>query len=608
MSVQPVPINVYTSSTSTINGNVNQMNLIGNGHMGATLMDRIVMSLKSNVASEVEWALASTYQQSFVAPDTIDFEKNEYLGKQLIKYFMVPFRLIQDGKADEISNSTVNLSLDALLSIRNSIQDITNQQWLSQIYEFKQDLADVLKLLVEWIYKDGPGFSLGRYKDQFVEYLFHTIDILDTLTCYYINNPKTDELFNLMLFISTNSSDKYLIIGSLNCLTHLLFTKADTISDNENKEFNNQNNAKSGDESLVPLYDNCIDNFTEEHLEHFLNYLLLNDPKLNVSVLDFIKQYLNSGASDKNQSLKESKFNRLSTLLQINSSKKNLHTLLKQLPVLLTTDVMLNEPITEHKIEEHLAKRSNHSSVPSEPPLLSSNLYDIISKFPEPMRSSVWLRCCYEPIFNDSYDDDTPSEGVIGEVTQISLWKAYEKQFEPIWKNKLAEFPELLPAVDFIKNVTNAFPNSEAMVVMLKNVEPPKKKFIIRGIQPRQFAVDIDVANYEALKKKVVVDKRDINEQLPIGSIDTAKFQQSLESLNSKILFSSTGLKLNKINLLAKDILDYIISQFQQFPNADELVNIFRLYNRSWLLQVVYSNPVLVEIDLVGHEYIKYLI
>lgn len=616
----PLPINVYQSSTQTP---ANQMTMIGNGHIGAGLMTRIIMSLKSSVESEVEWALSSLYQQSYIAPDTIDFEKTQFLGNKLIEYFMRPFNLIKLGDFNDINNKMINLSLDALLSLRNCIQDLKNQQWLSQVYEFKQYLIDVLKFLHKGFSTTGFPFVLHKYNDQFMEYLYHSIDILDTLTCYYINNPKTDELFNIILSILISSTDKYLIIGTLNCLTHLLFTRAEMVSDNENKEYNDQNAVAGVDgtnisavardevaeEALLPIFDNCIDNFNEDHLEHFLNYLLVNDPKLNVAVLDFLKQYLLSGASNKNQSVKQSRFNRLSKLLQINGLKHNLHTLFKQLPLLMVTDVRLNDPINDIGISQELAKRSTLASVPIETPLLTSDLYDIISKFNEPLRSSIWLRCCYEPIFSDSYDDtNSGSGGVIGEVTQISLWKAYEKQFEKIWMNKPNDYPELLPAVDFIKNVTKAFPNSEAMVVMPTDSENSKKKFIIRGIQPRQFAVGIDVGNYEAYRRKIVLDKRDIDENLPIGTVDQKKFQNSLKSLNSKILFTDNNLRYNKVNLHAKDALDFIIKEIPNFQNPDELVSIFRLYNRGWLLDLIYANPVLVELNLIGNDWVQYLV
>lgn len=319
----------------------------------------------------------------------------------------------------------------------------------------------------------------------------------------------------------------------------------------------------------------------------------------------FLKQYLSSGASIKNKTVEESRSIRLKQLLQLESTKANLHTIFKTLPSFIVEGIRLNEPEDlKGEIHEELINRTKYSSVPSQPPLLSEDLYDIISKFKEPLRSTTWLRCCYEPIFNDNYDNDNNS---IGEVTQISLWKAYEKQFEKVWKNRSKDDAELLQAVDFIKNVNNAFPNSEAMVVILNESEPTKKKFIIRGIQPRQFAVSIDHGNYDALKKKQTLSNFDTeNTNLPIGTVNVSKFQDNLNVFTQKIT-QLTDIKLNKINLAAKDALDIIINGLES--NGDlELMKVFKLYNSHWLLEVIYANPILLEKEVIDPKWLKYLL
>src|SRR5437764_4583538 len=76
------------------------------------------------------------------------------------------------------------------------------------------------------------------------------------------------------------------------------------------------------------------------------------------------------------------------------------------------------------------------------------------------------MRCCFEADPNS-------------EITQIALWHAYQARFTEY----VAMGRQLLPAADFIKNVSVAFKNAAAMVVPSQTGQP--QKFIIKGIRPR---------------------------------------------------------------------------------------------------------------------------
>ncbi len=96
------------------------------------------------------------------------------------------------------------------------------------------------------------------------------------------------------------------------------------------------------------------------------------------------------------------------------------------------------------------------------------DLLEQILKFEEPERSSHWLRACFE--------EDAESD-----ITQIALWQAYQSRF--------SEFntPQhvLLPAAEFIKNVSTTFTGANAQVI-----NGPNPKFIIKGIRPRHLLMD----------------------------------------------------------------------------------------------------------------------
>lgn len=104
----------------------------------------------------------------------------------------------------------------------------------------------------------------------------------------------------------------------------------------------------------------------------------------------------------------------------------------------------------------------------TEIPNIPLDLLEQILKCDEPERSTHWLRACFE--------EDSDSD-----ITQIALWQAYQSRFSEY------NTPQhgLLPAAEFIKNVSNTFPGANAQVI-----NGPNPKFIIKGIRPRHLPMD----------------------------------------------------------------------------------------------------------------------
>ncbi|KAI9834072.1 MAG: hypothetical protein M1819_003357 [Sarea resinae] len=104
----------------------------------------------------------------------------------------------------------------------------------------------------------------------------------------------------------------------------------------------------------------------------------------------------------------------------------------------------------------------------TEIPQIPRDLLEQLLQYDEPERSAHWLRA--------SFEEDPHSD-----ITQIALWQAYQARF--------AEFitPQrmLLPAADFIKNVSTTFAGANAQVL-----NGPVQKFIIKGIRPRRAPMD----------------------------------------------------------------------------------------------------------------------
>lgn len=104
------------------------------------------------------------------------------------------------------------------------------------------------------------------------------------------------------------------------------------------------------------------------------------------------------------------------------------------------------------------------SEIPRVPPELLKDLMDLS----EPERSSRWLRCCFVE------DHDC-------EITQIALWQAYQSRFA----DPRVPGGGVLPAAEFIKNVSTTFTNAQAQVI---NGPGAATKFIIKGIRPLETA------------------------------------------------------------------------------------------------------------------------
>lgn len=589
---------------------VNQ-ELHGAGHMGIGPLDRIIMSLESGIESEIEYALSTLTYYSCNEPNLLDFTQHELMGRELIKYFVKPYHMILEGKESELKSEILSLSCESLLSLRNAVQDLHNQQWLCQRDNFRKFAGEALKFLANWFYAPGLRKShLTQFSELFRESFLYLLDILDPLTCFYTNTTKNDSMFHTFLYILPHTSDRYVLLNTIKCLYHLLFTKASI-------------DLTKGDEDDSQDTNNCIDALLADHLLIIARTLLINDDELTYASLLFLRQYLTSDAlhAQYPKSVANSQRHRLRKLMKANNMA-NTHILFKQLPEFIVAKLPLVDPLKfQSNVAVTFTKRSAYAGIPISTAKLPKKLYDIIINFPEPLRATTWLRCCYEPYTQVTNPDDNTKDVAAGEVTQISLWKAYENQFEAIWKDRLnPSWPNLLPAVDFIKNVSSAFPNSEAMVVNLPQTDPsqqPRKKFIIKGIQPRQFPVTIETGNFEALRSTPATAEEKHSQEAPIGHVDVEAFEAALAVQNESLLQASIGLSgpedtdapwYSPINGVARDILGKLVDDILEPDTDGAYKNVFRQYNREWLPDLVYVNPGLVEQEYINGKWLLFLL
>lgn len=119
-------------------------------------------------------------------------------------------------------------------------------------------------------------------------------------------------------------------------------------------------------------------------------------------------------------------------------------------------------------ISETVLQEEKVAPPPAEIPRVPAELLKELMELSEPERSSRWLRCCFV--------EDSECE-----ITQIALWQAYQSRFG----DPRTPGGGVLPAAEFIKNVSTTFTNAQAQVI---NGPGATTKFIIKGIRPLETA------------------------------------------------------------------------------------------------------------------------
>lgn len=187
-------------------------------------------------------------------------------------------------------------------------------------------------------------------------------------------------------------------------------------------------------------------------VQNIIDWTLLNDEDLAHACLDFLYQYT-AVVENVDYLITEVKA----------------EPLVKQLTRLLMHGARIIEK--EFNLGQQYIKPA-----PSEIAPIPQDLLFEITKFNEPERSSRWLRCLYE---------EDPDES----ITQIALWHAYQQQFTYLAAQTGIQ---LLPAADFIKNVSSTFGDKVNAQVQTGAIT----KFIIKGIRCRSEPINLQGEPY----------------------------------------------------------------------------------------------------------------
>jgi len=185
-------------------------------------------------------------------------------------------------------------------------------------------------------------------------------------------------------------------------------------------------------------------------LKSICDWLLVEDEDLRIACLDFL--YLFTGFPDNVEML---------------AHEVDVEGVVNQLVRLLQHGAIAYEE------RRSTSKTQKQSTAPEHAPKLSCAILDHLVTLDEPERSSQWLKTCFE-------------EDAAGEITQIQLWSAYNAAFQESMASNPTSFKALMPAKDFITNVSTTFGSASAQVLTVGG----QPKYTIRGIRPRSTPVD----------------------------------------------------------------------------------------------------------------------
>ncbi|CCD24835.1 Rsc9p NDAI_0E00190 [Naumovozyma dairenensis CBS 421] len=487
-NIIPVPIKVSRQQSNAILSNnhnqrhlqysLNNLNVFNQipkdniSTAGVDSLSRFKLALLSGIPEEIKWTLKKYLVYSTKAPYMISLKNLPDL-LQLFKNLILDLMpIIENFNQPLINdmNDKLQIGITSLLILRNLAQDTESIQVLVADEEIKNFILFVLTKF-QMISKGDPNWQLWESNSSYFNELIHyTIDLMEGISSYIAPAKKNNPFFQTLVSALNFTKDRYMVISILRSLSRLLVR------------------SKADEESAA-------DDLHEKSLNLIVSFLLIEkDSELIIASLDFLYQYMLPGNE------------RISGLFD-NEERYSIFTTM--LPKLLTYNVKLPNYSALNETNIKLITRVRPPP-PTTPPHLPENLFKQLLLLNEPMRSTAWLRCCFEPVED-------------AEFTQIALWRAYEAKFsQPIRESGR----KLLAAVEFIKNVSNAFHDASAMVIV--DQVTGKKRFVIKGIQPREKAISIkegDIASRNTLvglTSKFLDDPYNLtpSKQLNLPSID----------------------------------------------------------------------------------------
>lgn len=422
----------------------------GCGYEGPNIYVRTLQSLRSGIPAEQEYALHHLVKISHERGDKFKFEAFPMLAEALVDYILSITSEYYDihWKVDYMESDKSINALDGINGTPGLVERIKSMPRIDvadeleprdKVMHFEKCKEAALTMRNLSLMDDNAKYlsDMADVRDmltiimslpndpRLVELKHYMLDVAEMVTRFWVM-PENDPLYRILLDEVLRSTDRGMILTALRATCRISMNL---------KENNNLHS--------VPI----------TIIEKLSCYLLLQDEELVGASLDFLYQYT---AVPSNVAILL--FHSDTPMFQSAPLIKELCRHLRYGEVEFTTKTLLQAAIPEIPADK----------IPDVP----NDLLRQLLQMDEPERSNTWLKCVFE-------------EHKDSEITQIALWQAYQARFTPYSHGAIPNAPGLLPAAEFIKNVSLIFETATAQVVAGQT-----SKFIIKGIRPRRTPVD----------------------------------------------------------------------------------------------------------------------
>ncbi|GAA5977588.1 hypothetical protein JCM5350_002283 [Sporobolomyces pararoseus] len=444
--------------------------------------NRLVLSLRCCVASEVDFSLERLIQVSSIDPDLLRFNElpglldglmsliRDYLDTRTTErgdssYFNSEKREVLRKRASEASLILRNLSLEGKKNLEVLIASKRFKKLMVEVLEqgeiegilgeetteIRLYLLEILELIGEQIPLVIPGHSIPLSNEEEEE-----TSNSSTIKPEPLDSPCV-KLFPLLVNLTT-SPDRSLVLASFRCLTVLSL------------------NEKSDHLFSLLTYTNLppLPKPKPHPIETAIKLLTLGDSELTTVLLDFIYQHT---LLPSNSVLFCSRRD-LVNVLKLVASKFEIGARIEQVETVVLESSSEAASFFKNNFGDCYNKREQDQQEEEEEEettddgLLSSREVAEIINSQEPERTISWMHKMYE------IDPDS-------DITQVSLWTAYKTQFEPLTTNDnsspSSSIPTMLQAQEVIRLAGQTFPSAVPTIVE----DSEGRKFIIKGLELR---------------------------------------------------------------------------------------------------------------------------
>ena len=428
------------------------------GFQGPTIYTRTIQSLRSGILDEQEYALFHLTKISHERGERFRFDHFPGLAEALVEKILEIGSLILDVEWQVVYYKAASEELERVHDCQNKSTDVVSSIDFSrkrkrndnlEPEEFSRRMClvnEAALILRNMTIMDANAEYLSRFpttralliillnlpqQANTTELLQYGLDISEQLTKYCV--PREDDQLFISLVRLLDRNDRGVMLSSIRAICRL---------------------------GIMSQQAPRLEDIPPRIIRRLTSWIMIEDEELRGASLDLLYQY---------------------TIRPDNVHTFMEHTdvasFVRQLVRLLLHGARYEErkegPSTLPVSTDSNQSSNNNSSIQNirdiPIPRISQDHVESLLAYNEPDRSTQWLKACFE--------EDTE-----GEITQIALWQAYQIPFAPF-----ASTHPLLPAKDFITNVSNTFDKASAQVMPSDSGQP---RFVIKGIKARRVPVD----------------------------------------------------------------------------------------------------------------------